>query len=84
MVIEATRPLPLGKFTADAEFRIIKIADNSDTSPLVITSDYNTKYPEQLTNGKKAYFRAYLVNEDFPTVTGKLKSSAVESTYTPA
>jgi hypothetical protein len=81
LVIEATKPLPLGKFSVKSEFRQIKIQAPPATGTADMTDDYNAKWPQKLTAGYKAYFRAYLINPNFPFVPGKLESAVVESTY---
>ena len=74
MVLEATRPMSAGKKYVASDFRHVAVYDNTDTSPLVITTDYTDVFGRNIGEGEIAYFRAYSVNPLYPVKKYKTQS----------
>lgn len=64
--LSATAPMSAGKNFVKSEFRQIGIFDNTDVSPLVVTTEYLAKFGSVGAVGQKVFFKMVLVD----TLTG--------------
>lgn len=61
LLIEATRPLSVGKYAAGSEFRFLQLVQEAATSPVNTFTAYSNKFGAPIT-GKKIFFRVTPVN----------------------
>jgi hypothetical protein len=66
-VVEATSPQSAGKSFVSSEYRIIKFVAAGQTSPQVLTTDYNAKFGSPGLAGQRVFFRVTAIS----TTTGQ-------------